>query len=253
MPYFLEVISFDTLHHDDAVSGAFAQTQTPSALFNVIGRLDGCVSVVGGYELEDKRRAYVITAWTSYEAYHYTCNTRPVLSILNPAFQLSPISISNTRIYHLTVDMHPCRTLSAPVTEIVVVSQRADLLFAQRAWEKRVDGCVVQLKAGLYAVDGAYPPLLWGEIKQMPGSYLMLVGWEGVEAHTKAVRQPSLRKHVLEILRTAHTRAVHTKLRSLVSINTTKNATPLDTSIGPRGSANSGREVSFERKLQTSM
>jgi hypothetical protein len=88
---------------------------------------------------------------------------------------------SNIRTHHLTVDMHPHRTLSAPVTEMVVVSQRADLLFPQHAWEKRVEGCVTQVKAGLYAVEGAYPPLLWGEIKQIPGSYMMLVGWDGVE------------------------------------------------------------------------
>lgn len=78
--------------------------------------------------------------------------------------------------------MHPRRTLSAPVTEIVVVSQRADRVFTpERAWEMRVSDCVSQLKAGLYAVDGAYPPLLWGELRQMPGCYMMLVGWDGVE------------------------------------------------------------------------
>lgn len=107
---------------------------------------------------------------------------RPVLSIVYPAFRLSPDQISNLHVHHLTVNMHPYRTLSAPVTEIVVVSRRADRVYtSERAWERCVDMCVAQLKAGLYAVDGAYPPLLWGEIKQMPGKYLMLVGWDGVE------------------------------------------------------------------------
>lgn len=85
MPYFLEVISFEALRHDNAGFGAiaqFGQTQTASALeFDMVERLDGCVrygtplarvlsqyervtlklSVVGGYELEDERRGYVIT------------------------------------------------------------------------------------------------------------------------------------------------------------------------------------------------
>jgi hypothetical protein len=49
MPYFLEVISFDTLHHDGAAFGAsanFGRTPKPSALFDVIGRLNGCVRYV---------------------------------------------------------------------------------------------------------------------------------------------------------------------------------------------------------------
>lgn len=87
------------------------------------------------------------------------------------------LSSSGLSIQHFEATADPEPTLRAPVTEIALLKPRE----TQSLWEEEVNNAVAGIKEGLYFVEGAHPPMLWGEIKQAPGSYHMLVGWDTVE------------------------------------------------------------------------
>lgn len=88
-------------------------------------------------------------------------------------------AITDLCVHHFEVDGDPHQALAAPVTEIVILRCKSD----DWGWDQELFSGIKGAKRGLNMVQGSYPPLRWGEVRDGgdSGSYCMFVGWDSVQ------------------------------------------------------------------------
>ncbi|KAF8959134.1 hypothetical protein BDZ97DRAFT_1761634 [Flammula alnicola] len=199
----VEIISFGT--SDKRV---LEDVKKGNSSLSYISKSEGCLRVMQGYALEDDQRAYIIIIWETYGCYRKSAIKEKYFSFIT---YLQDIPVSGLSIRHFEVDANPLNALSAPITEIVMLkSRKADL-----CWEEDLNTAVSGIKKDLYLVKGGHPPVLWGGIKEVPGSYFMIIGWDSVEAHLQASKELPLQKYVKKILEITRIEPKHITFRSL--------------------------------------
>ncbi|KII84623.1 hypothetical protein PLICRDRAFT_46004 [Plicaturopsis crispa FD-325 SS-3] len=132
----------------------------------------GLISIHHGLQIEDPAVGYLFVIWESLEAHQALRNSPaqgPLLATLKPLFAGPPISV-----IHAKFGADPTAALNAPVTELVVSTLKEGSSF-----EAISDILTKMAYTELPTIlGGAYGPAV--EIER---TFMMVAGWESVEAH----------------------------------------------------------------------
>lgn len=117
-----------------------------------------------------------LAAWETYNLYDRAARGEAYASFMA---YLVDHATSQPSVQHFEIDGDPHQALVAPVTEVVVLKSKA----ADWRWDQELYAGITGAKKGLPLVEGSYPPLRWGEVKDVSdsGCYCMLVGWDSVK------------------------------------------------------------------------
>ena len=90
-------------------------------------------------------------------------------------------AIADPCVHHFEVDGDPHQALAAPVTEIVILRSKS----GDWGWDQELCSGIKGATRGVNMVEGSYPPLRWGEVRDVgdSGSYCMFVGWDSVQVN----------------------------------------------------------------------
>ncbi|KIM43415.1 hypothetical protein M413DRAFT_444241 [Hebeloma cylindrosporum] len=169
----VEIVSFT------ASPAALADVSLGDASLKYTKNAEGALSVVRGFQVEDKTRGYTVITWESLD-HHKKMTERDDY----PAFveSLKPTLASPLQIQHVQFDGDATAAFTAPVTEITIAKPKEGKTRAD------IEAVIEEIKKNSHLVKGAHPPLAWGKVQQEPEAYVLAIGWDSVEAHLTAVK-----------------------------------------------------------------
>ncbi|KIK07939.1 hypothetical protein K443DRAFT_604541 [Laccaria amethystina LaAM-08-1] len=165
-----------------------------------ISKVDGFISAYAGLKVEDKKTAYLAVVWETYES-HKTLMDSPeypaLIEKLKPALG-GPLAMD-----HIPFNEDVTNALNAPVTQVITSKlkdgQAKDGLLDAGTFTKALNEAV-----------GAHPPVAFGESKENPGTFIVLIGWDSVEAHVAARGQdPRFKEYAEKAAPLADATVVH--------------------------------------------
>ena len=117
--------------------------------------------------------------WETYEA-HKTLMDSPEYPALIE--KLKPGLGGPLVMNHIPLNVDVTNALSAPVTE-VITSKLKD----GKAKDGQLDESTAFFTKALNEAVGAHPPIVVGESKENPGTFIVLIGWDSVEVRPSCV------------------------------------------------------------------
>ncbi|KAF7314377.1 hypothetical protein MKEN_00910400 [Mycena kentingensis (nom. inval.)] len=176
------------------ISEAFTKTpEVFKAPLDVIKTAEGHISSFYGLQVEDKAYGYFISVWESYE-HHMKLVAEPSYKSLIEVLRPATADTSKFARHHIEPTKDPLQALGAPATERVIFTLK------EGAEPEQLGLLLEELGAGLDAAAGAHPPCVWGQSREDKTKFLLLVGWDTVEAHWEAVKEgTALHATVLKI------------------------------------------------------
>ncbi|KAJ7095800.1 hypothetical protein B0H15DRAFT_71903 [Mycena belliarum] len=163
------------------VSEAFlSNPEIFKAPMDVIKTAEGHISSFYGLKVEDKKSAYFVTVWESYEHHKRLIGESGYATIIEA---LKPAVAGKLERYHIDVTADANTTLSAPASEFVVFTLKPD------ATPEKLVPLLEELGKGLDTAAGAHPPCMWAQSIEDKTKFLLIVGWDTVEAHWEAVKE----------------------------------------------------------------
>ncbi|KAJ3501216.1 hypothetical protein NLJ89_g9440 [Agrocybe chaxingu] len=138
---------------------------------------DGCNGMSFGTTEEDPSIGWMFISWDSYE--HHKALIDSIID--NPAYSTLTDSLNTfwakgpegVSIVHVTFEQDPTAALTAPCTEIVSLTLREgktkDDLYAT---------LVAFRDAGMEKEKGIHPPLTYGQTREDPNKFFLVVGWD---------------------------------------------------------------------------
>jgi len=161
-----------------AASEAFINDQSSGKEFyDLLKSSDGCLALYYGLHQEDPKIGIITVVWETYEHHQKLMEAPHYPNFLEHA---KPLSVGDFQIQHIPVDVDPTAAFTAPITEFGYLTPKEG---------KDEEEClrILRESGGLVSVaKGVHPPAVWGEIRENPRHYRVIVGWEGLEAHATA-------------------------------------------------------------------
>ncbi|KAF7298999.1 hypothetical protein MIND_00848100 [Mycena indigotica] len=153
-----------------------------------VGGIALAVSVSGfwsfyGPQVENKETAYFVSVWKSYED-HAKLIADPSYKTVIEGLRSATTDSAQFSRNHIDVSKDPLTALSSPAVEFV--------LFTLKNGEADADKLVpllTELESGLNVATGAHPPCVFGQSREDKSKFLLVVGWDTVEAHWEAVKE----------------------------------------------------------------
>ncbi|KAJ7147053.1 hypothetical protein C8R43DRAFT_1129841 [Mycena crocata] len=174
------------------------------APLDVIKTADGLVGSFYGLQVEDKKTGYFVSVWESYE-HRNKFRGEPSYASLIEA--LKPAAAGQLERNHIEISGDALTALSSPATEFVVFTLKGD------GTPEKLVPLLEDLGKRLDAAAGAHPPCIWGASVEDKAKFLLVVGWDTVEAHWEAVREGTdLHKIVGQISAVADIAIGHSKI-----------------------------------------
>ncbi|KAF8158085.1 hypothetical protein B0H34DRAFT_440813 [Crassisporium funariophilum] len=171
------------------------------------GKVEGCLSVHFGPQVEDKKTAYMMVAWETLE-HHIAFTKSAVYPELMKA--LGPAVGGPLDVKHVHYNEDTTNALQAAVTEITTVKLKEGKSF-EGDLKPIID--VISEKAPL--AKGGNPPVAFGEYVETPGVYSMLIGWDSLEAHGEVVKQEPFAKLIPNLFATGDLTICHVVFKKL--------------------------------------
>ncbi|KAJ7259521.1 hypothetical protein B0H12DRAFT_1232001 [Mycena haematopus] len=163
------------------VSEAFGSSpDTFKAPMDLIKVADGYKGSFYGLQVEDPKTGYFVSVWESYELHQKLVKDPSYASIIET---LRPAVAGNFERHHINVTSDPITALSAPAVEFVVFTLKAG------ESDEKLSSLLEELGKGADAATGAHPPCAWGQSVEDKNKYLLIIGWDTVEAHWEAVKE----------------------------------------------------------------
>ncbi|KAJ7175941.1 hypothetical protein C8R46DRAFT_1080126 [Mycena filopes] len=166
---------------------------------------DGHIGSFYGVQVEDNKIGYFISVWESYEHHQkltQDASYKKLIEVLKPA------AAGGFERNHINVTADPNVALTSPAVEVVLFTLKAGTTAEQ------VTPLLEELAKGLDAAVGAHAPCVWGQSIEDKSKFLLVVGWDTVEAHWEAVKEgTSLHKVVGSIVPLADLSIGHTHIK----------------------------------------
>jgi len=144
-----------------------------------IQNADGHISSFYGVQVEDPKTGYFISVWESYEHHQKLIGEPSYASLIEG---LKPAVSGKLERNHITVAGDVNSALSSPAVELVVLTLKAE------GSADKFESLMGDLAKGLDTSAGEHPPCVWGQSVEDKNKYLLVVGWDTVEAHWEAVK-----------------------------------------------------------------
>ncbi|KAF8158878.1 hypothetical protein K438DRAFT_2025958 [Mycena galopus ATCC 62051] len=151
-----------------------------NAPLGLIKAAEGHKGSFGGVQVEDKKTGYFVSVWESYELHLKLVNDPSYADIIAA---LKPAVGGEFVRDHINVAGDPLTALSSPAVEFVVFKLKAG------ASTEKLSSLLEELAQGLDTAAGAHPPCAWGQSIEEKSKFLLIVGWDTVEAHWEAVKE----------------------------------------------------------------
>ncbi|KAJ7016659.1 hypothetical protein C8F04DRAFT_503802 [Mycena alexandri] len=185
-----------------AVSGDFSSPELFKAPLEAIKTADGHISSFYGVQVEDVKKGYFISVWESYE--HHQKLTQQA-SYKNIIEVLKPAAAGGFERDHINVAVDPNTALTSPAVEVVAFTLK------EGSAAEQLTPLFEELGKGLDAAVGSHAPCVWGQSIEDKSKFLLVVGWDTVEAHWEAVKEgTSLHKTIQQIAALADLSIGHT-------------------------------------------
>ncbi|KAJ7069763.1 hypothetical protein C8F01DRAFT_527375 [Mycena amicta] len=166
------------------ISEAFVSSpDTFKAPLDVIKTAQGHIKSYYGVQVEDKQSGYFVSVWETYED-HLKLIAEPGYQSLVQILRPATIDSSKFNRNHIDVSTDPLAALSSPAVEFVVFTLKNGPTDADK-----LVPLLTELESGLNAAAGAHPPCIWGQSREDKSKFLLVVGWDTVEAHWEAVKE----------------------------------------------------------------
>lgn len=167
-----------------------------------VSKVNGCLRAYAGLQVEDKKTVYLAIVWETYEA-HKTLMDSPEYPALIE--KLKPGLGGPLVMNHIPFNEDVTNALSAPTTE-VITSKLKD----GQAKDALLDESASTFTKALNEAAGVHPPAAVGESKENPGTFIVLIGWDSVEAHLAAREQdPRFKEYAKKAAPLADATVVH--------------------------------------------
>ncbi|TFK74836.1 hypothetical protein BDN72DRAFT_955493 [Pluteus cervinus] len=154
----------------------------------------GCKGLYFGQQLEDEKTGYLLIVWETYEHHKALIDSagygQIVAQLKTGIDETAPVPFE---LIHIPLDTDPTAALEAEVTEVAIFTPKAD----------KVETVIPELRnleQELNKVKGSRPPSTLNEVREKPGNWGFIVGWDSVEAHTSAVQVPAIKAIIDKVL-----------------------------------------------------
>ncbi|KAF8895321.1 hypothetical protein BD779DRAFT_1668615 [Infundibulicybe gibba] len=144
-------------------------------------QVEGCLSIYHGLQFEDGKTAYLAVVWETYEHHLKLIETKGSDALLGT---LKPLLAGAPEFQHAEME-NPYGALSAPVNEFAYITvkegqSKEDLIATLDTFHQELG------KIGI--------PQAFGESREKPGTFVVLVGWKNKEAHGELASQEEMLK-----------------------------------------------------------
>ncbi|KAJ7784476.1 hypothetical protein B0H16DRAFT_1492642 [Mycena metata] len=150
------------------------------APLEAIKTADGHISSFYGVQVEDVKKGYFISVWQSYEHHQKLVQQASYKSVIEG---LKPAAGGDSDRNHINVAADPITALTSPALEVVVFTLK------EGSTAEQLTPLFEELGKGLDAAVGSHAPCVWGQSIENRSKFLLVVGWDTVEAHWEAVKE----------------------------------------------------------------
>ncbi|KAF6757413.1 hypothetical protein DFP72DRAFT_1044293 [Ephemerocybe angulata] len=144
---------------------------------DIISKAEGFKSAYSGFQTEDGKTVYIVLVWESYDL-HEKARADPIYAELGAQMKDTligpgPYSLEFTVMKDFTI------SLEAPNTEITYYKIKEGKTKEELTSQfDNMNGIF-----GSQGFTGAHPPAAYGELIEMPGTFLAISGWDRAEDH----------------------------------------------------------------------
>ncbi|KAF7346426.1 hypothetical protein MSAN_01870500 [Mycena sanguinolenta] len=149
------------------------------APLDIIKGAEGHKGSYYGLQIEDKKTGYFVSVWDSYEAHQKVIKDPNYAGIIEA---LKPAVSGPFERHHINVSSDPTAALTAPAVEFVVFTLKDGAA-------DKLTPLMEELGAGADTAAGAHPPCAWGQSVEDKNKFLLVIGWDTVQAHWDAVKE----------------------------------------------------------------
>ncbi|KAF8158086.1 hypothetical protein B0H34DRAFT_440812 [Crassisporium funariophilum] len=142
-------------------------------------KCEGCISLGRGFQSDDKTKVITVVVWESYGHYENMTKRDDYAGFLA---DFKCTLASGLLLQHVEFKSDPANAFHAPITEMSTFKVKEGHSQAE------LDGVIAEIAKNQHLAKGMYPPLAWGEVKQTPGTYILFIGWDSVEADMNSVK-----------------------------------------------------------------
>ncbi|KAF8956994.1 hypothetical protein BDZ97DRAFT_1763276 [Flammula alnicola] len=190
--------------HFSASEALIARPTLGDSFVDYLKKVDGCLGVSRGFQLEDKSRVFLFITWKTNEHYEKMRQRAEYPSFMA---SLKPLG-SDIFIQHIDFDVDIANAFSAPITEITTIKAK------EGHTQEEVNAVVSEIRANQHLVKGGHPPIAWGQVKQTPELYILIIGWDSVEAHFASHKEPPIETITMKLIGVCEPETKHVALRS---------------------------------------
>ncbi|KDR82913.1 hypothetical protein GALMADRAFT_238564 [Galerina marginata CBS 339.88] len=170
----------------NASGGLLADPSLAEPTYQYLKKADGCLSVRYGFQVEETRLLIIIT-WETYGHYQRITEREDYAAFITA---LPTNLASSLQIEVVEFNGDTSEALASPVTDTSIVTVKEGQ--TEQDINTRftlTNEMGVKLRVAEHP-DSKYPTLMvWGVVKDMPGSYIFLCGWDSIETHREYLKR----------------------------------------------------------------
>ncbi|KAJ3542492.1 hypothetical protein NMY22_g3503 [Coprinellus aureogranulatus] len=167
----MPVVEVATFQASDAL---LANPDLALGALAILKNAEGFLGAWTGYDVEDKKTAYLIVTWESVEL-HKKLHASPSYPELTE--KLRPALGGPLNIIHVQFDKDHTVAFNAPVTELLTNKLK------EGKTKEDLDSVVAELAKHYESTEGIHQPPVHGPVLEEPGTFVSAIGWDSLEAN----------------------------------------------------------------------
>ncbi|KAF5314917.1 hypothetical protein D9619_006946 [Psilocybe cf. subviscida] len=200
MPTFIEIVqvsSSETLRADPSLA---------QPAIDYLTKVDGCLSIRQGFQVEDPTKAFLVINWESLDKPKQMQQRADFPSFLSAMQALG--TLDNLRF--LEFDADTSNAFSAAVTEITTIKAKE----AEGHTLDDVAAVVARIRENEHLAKGGRPPIAWARQSVQEGEVgVLVIGWDSVEDHLAAYTGPPFDATTRELIALSEPATIHVVLQ----------------------------------------
>ncbi|KJA17459.1 hypothetical protein HYPSUDRAFT_1017863 [Hypholoma sublateritium FD-334 SS-4] len=197
----VEVVSFT------ASPALLADIKLADGVLDYLKNVEGCISIVKGYTIEEPTKVCMLITWDSYESYE-SMTRREDYGSLRENMKL--LLAAPPTIYHVDFDVDISEAVAASFTEIAVLTPKEGYAVQE----------VTSVMKKMQGITAHYPGVMFGmpigQIRDVSGSVLILAGWVSLEAPEETAKTSPFAELVADFLQISDLTNNHVSFSALV-------------------------------------
>nr|GAT60267.1 predicted protein [Mycena chlorophos] len=156
--------------------------QTFAASLDIIKTADGHIQSFYGVQTENDKQGYFISVWESFEK-QAALRASPNYKVVVEALRSTTSDREKFSRHNIDVSTNAVKALSSPAAEIVIFTLNGE------GDAPALTEILNELTAKLDVAPGAVPPAYFGQSREDKTKFVLVAGWESLQAHQDAVKE----------------------------------------------------------------